>query len=652
MIRRLEKLEMSALNVTIATANTFDIYQKERNGILDFLSISRGRTGPDVPLWKVLLYDERGQKILAPLVKLGALRQNGVTLNLMVHCQRYPVSDAAAIYFMEPTARNLNRIVQDVKDRLYKSFYVEFITPISQDELRDFAKKVAVLPPGSAPLISRVADRYLDFIALSPTSFILDLPDTFPIIYSPRADDMKIQSELNRIVAGLVSVVHTLGVRPVIYCPKNVASPARAVGILLNERLSEIKEAWQDVDGWPHPHSDLASAARHRKPPLILCDRSLDFSCMLGHAWSYQSLIHDVFGIESNRVTITDEAGGKKKTYDLEPTDSFFAEHAALNYPEIAVAISEMLEEFNKKLKNLNAGRKDLDLMNSDVEGDKLTTSVSQALNSAPEIIGKKQALDMHTTIAGALLEAIKARALDKFCEIETSLADTFFGSLQSANQVCANVEAMLKDPSCGNFSDKYRLLLCLHLFKGQLTKAQIDKCAQTLVTQCPDPSAAGLLPALKFLRHYETLSQLRHDDTYGSLLTEAPIHKEQSALSTAAASLLDRSKGLLLQGVKHLIPPKQQWKIVQLCDNLLEARNSSVAESYDKLDPLAAPGDIKPAVHRKAVVFVVGGGSYVESEALNEFARKSQKEIIYGSSSMVRPCNFLKFCEDLGRLI
>eukprot|EP01054_Gregarina_sp_Poly1_P009909 Gregarina_sp_Poly_1__9908@NODE_648_length_6971_cov_93_460892_g486_i1_p2_GENE_NODE_648_length_6971_cov_93_460892_g486_i1NODE_648_length_6971_cov_93_460892_g486_i1_p2_ORF_typecomplete_len642_score90_18Sec1/PF00995_23/7_1e96Oscp1/PF10188_9/0_12_NODE_648_length_6971_cov_93_460892_g486_i123404265 len=625
-----------------------DVYQTERNSILDFLSINKGKK-QNVPLWKVLLYDERGQKVLAPLVKLGTLRQNGVTLNLLLHSERYPVSDAAAIYFVEPNSENFERITQDVRNRLYKSYYIEFITPIRDDQLKEFAQKIGALGPGFASCIARVVDRYLDFIALSSGCFVLDLPETFPIIYSTKADENRIQLELDKIVTGLVSVLRTLGIRPLIQCPKNIASPARAVGKLLEQRLKEIKMKYPDAESWPLPPSEGATVTKYRKPPLILCDRSFDFMSMLGHTWSYQSLIHDVYGIESNRVTIQGKAGEKKKTYDLEPTDSFFAEHAALPYPEIAIAISEMLEEFNQRLKGLNAGKTDLESIHSEIVSDKLTSTVAQALNSAPEIIGKKQALDMHTNIAGELLQVIKARSLDKYYELETSLTDTLLGTLQSANQVYNNVEQLLQERNCGDFIDKYRLLLCLHLSKGQLTKAQIDKCAALLQTQSPNPAAPSLLPALKFLRHYEAMTQLRHDDTYGSLVAEAPMRKEQSAFSAAAASLMDKSKGLLLQGVKALIPLKQQWKIVQLCENLLEAKNSSLAESYETLDPLGVPGDIKQTVHRNAIVFVVGGGSYIESEALNEFADKTQRTIIYGSTSMIRPSQFLEQCEQLG---
>jgi hypothetical protein len=36
-------------------------------------------------VWKVLIYDRLGQSILAPLIKIGSLRENGVTINLFFY---------------------------------------------------------------------------------------------------------------------------------------------------------------------------------------------------------------------------------------------------------------------------------------------------------------------------------------------------------------------------------------------------------------------------------------------------------------------------------------------------------------------------------------------------------------------------------------
>lgn len=126
-------------------------------------------------------------------LQLGTLRQHGVTLNLMVHSERYEVSDAGSIYLMEYNAKNVERLCVDLSKRLYKSFHIEFLSYLTPEELGLFAQKVATRA-GDSPwkLITRVADRYLSFMALSPTLFSLEEPDTFISLYSPKADDLRV----------------------------------------------------------------------------------------------------------------------------------------------------------------------------------------------------------------------------------------------------------------------------------------------------------------------------------------------------------------------------------------------------------------------------------------------------------------------------
>ena len=47
----------------------------------------RGSLGE--PSWKVLVYDDAGQSILTPLFNVKDLRDAGVTLNILLHSERY-----------------------------------------------------------------------------------------------------------------------------------------------------------------------------------------------------------------------------------------------------------------------------------------------------------------------------------------------------------------------------------------------------------------------------------------------------------------------------------------------------------------------------------------------------------------------------------
>uniref|UniRef100_A0A665TJF7 Sec1 family domain containing 1 n=1 Tax=Echeneis naucrates TaxID=173247 RepID=A0A665TJF7_ECHNA len=91
------------------------------------------------PVWKVLIYDRFGQDIISPLLSVKELRDMGITLHLLLHSDRDPIPDVPAIYFVMPTEENIDRICQDLRNQLYESYYLNFISAISRSKLEDIA---------------------------------------------------------------------------------------------------------------------------------------------------------------------------------------------------------------------------------------------------------------------------------------------------------------------------------------------------------------------------------------------------------------------------------------------------------------------------------------------------------------------------------
>ena len=51
---------------------------------------------------------------------------------------------------------------------------------------------------------------------------------------------------------------------------------------------------------------------------------------------------------------------------------------------------------------------------------------------------------------------------------------------------------------------------------------------------------------------------------------------------------------------------------------------------------------------YREGIVFVVGGGNYLEYHNLQDYANSSGKRIIYGCSDLLSPTNFLSQLEKI----
>lgn len=84
---------------------------------------------------------------------------------------------------------------------------------------------------------------------------------------------------------GLFSVLVTLGIVPIIRCPKGGA--AEHVAAALESRLRDHLKARSNL----FSEGTSALAATLSRPLLVIFDRNFDLSVMLQHCWSYKPLV-------------------------------------------------------------------------------------------------------------------------------------------------------------------------------------------------------------------------------------------------------------------------------------------------------------------------------------------------------------------------
>ena len=315
--------------------------------------------------WKVLIYDAYCRDIISPLLKVGDLRKQGITLHLLLDAEREAISDVPAIYFMQPTAANVKRLGDDCAKALYESYYINFTPAVPRPLLEELA--AATLKSDSVSQVSRVMDQYLNFASLEEDFFSLLLPNSYQRLNDPSTPDTLIESTIDQIVNGLFSAVVTLGAVPIIRYPAT-GGPAQMVAEQLGRRLHDQLRA--------HPQLfSEGQASGFQRPLLVLCERSLDLSAMIQHAWSYCGLCHDLLDLKLNRVTIHEAAsdGGPKrpKTYDLDAADGFWKEHMGAAFQTVASDVDTKLSEYRTAMEQINSNSK---IDASDSSGLKDTT--------------------------------------------------------------------------------------------------------------------------------------------------------------------------------------------------------------------------------------------------------------------------------------
>lgn len=163
-------------------------------------------------------------------MRVKELRRHGVTLHLQLDAIRQPIPDVPAIYFVTPDSAVIQRILQDTAVPLYDRFHLNFSNRLARRELEDLANGAA--REGVAARISQVYDQYLQYIALEPGLFSLGLPRTYAVLNNPSSTEDEIRQEVEAVVDRLFCVVVTLGVVPVIRCPRVSNRKSSSLNIL------------------------------------------------------------------------------------------------------------------------------------------------------------------------------------------------------------------------------------------------------------------------------------------------------------------------------------------------------------------------------------------------------------------------------------
>lgn len=590
-------------------------------------------------IWKVLVLDSKSTAIISSVLRMSDLLRCGITMHTHINANRSPLPDVPVIYFVEPTRANIDQIAQDLKEDKYASFYINFTSSLSRDLLEDLAKSVAMT--GKSSKVMQVYDQYLSYIVTEPSLFSLKLPDVYARFASAKTTEEEINSAADIIANGLFDTIITMGSIPIIRSQSG--GPAQLVSEKLDQKLRDYVISTKYTTG-PDYSQRLV---------LILFDRNIDLAAMFSHSWIYQCLVADVFKLESNTITIETEKDGKKtKTqYDLEPKDFFWNANAQLPFPDAVDNADTELKNYKEKAEELTRGAGAQNLEDLDNHKDDL---LQQTVNQLPELTARKNIIDMHMNVLLALLNELKAKGLDSFFEIEQSLSDP------KSRQPFLDV--LRDDGNTHNLEDKLRTFIVMYL-TTDLPSDYVSSVEREFAKH-EEFSTAALSHIKKLkdslrIRNAMVMNTYTKDSSNGSSQgnSGALLSSLSSKLYNLADGKISEGVGSLISGVKRLLPEKKAMPITKLVETLMDPNNATeeslkVTDDYLYYDPKVIRGSHsrqpKRQTYLESVVFVVGGGNYLEYQNLQEWAQQStqqgnSKQVVYGSDDIYSPSNFLK---------
>ncbi|KAH0451977.1 hypothetical protein IEQ34_019276 [Dendrobium chrysotoxum] len=573
-------------------------------------------------VYKILVLDRFCRDILSPLIHVKDLRKHGITLYFVIDKERQTVPDVPAIYFVQPTTVNIGRIVADTARGLYESFHLNFSSSLPRPLLEELA--AGVLKADAVGRISKVYDQYLEFVTLEENLFSLAQRDIYVQLNDPSAGDREIEGILEKIAGGLFCVLVTLGVVPVIRCASG--GPAQMVAAALDTRLREHLVTKNNLFS---ESGTLVSS--FQRPILCLFDRNFELAVGLQHDWSYRSLVHDVFDMKLNRVSVQGDKS-PVKSYELDDSDPFWVSNCWSPFEKIALEIDAQLNKYKQDVEEVNrrtGGQKGAEFDGTDLIGN--TKHLMNAVNSLPELTERKKLIDKHTNLATVLLGEIKNRALDSFCSLESEMSSK--GSVDK-NQLISQ----LKDK--GTKEDKLRLAITYLLSVETTPQSELESIEAALRESDVDTCAFQYVKKIKSLN----LS-----------MNSSAASASKSNIVDWAEKLYGQSLSAVTAGMKNLLSGARQLALTRIVEALMEGKPNPEVDSYLLYDPRApksGTGAQLKGPFKEGIVFMIGGGNYIEYRSLMELAHRSQptKHIMYGTTEILNGVDFVRQLQVLGQ--
>ncbi|KAI0494027.1 hypothetical protein KFK09_024158 [Dendrobium nobile] len=573
-------------------------------------------------VYKILVLDRFCRDILSPLIHVKDLRKHGITLYFVIDKERQTVPDVPAIYFVQPTAVNIGRIVADTARGLYESFHLNFSSSLPRPLLEELA--AGALKADAVGRISKVYDQYLEFVTLEENLFSLAQRDIYVQLNDPSAGDQEIEGILEKIAGGLLCVLVTLGVVPVIRCASG--GPAQMVAAALDKRLREHLATKNNLFS---ESGTLGSS--FQRPILCLFDRNFELAVGLQHDWSYRSLVHDVFDMKLNRVSVQGDKS-PVKSYELDDSDPFWVSNCWSPFEKIALEIDAQLNKYKQDVEEVNrrtGGQKGAEFDGTDLIGN--TKHLMNAVNSLPELTERKKLIDKHTNLATVLLGEIKNRALDSFCNLESEMSSK--GSVDK-NQLISQ----LKDK--GTKEDKLRLAITYLLSVETTPQSELESIEAALRESDVDTCAFQYVKKIKSLN----LS-----------MNSSVASASKSNIVDWAEKLYGQSLSAVTAGMKNLLSGARQLALTRIVEALMEGKPNPEVDSYLLYDPRApksGTGALLKGPFKEGIVFMIGGGNYIEYRSLMELAQRSQptKHIMYGTTEILNGVDFVRQLQVLGQ--
>ncbi|KAJ1455209.1 Sec1-like protein [Pelagophyceae sp. CCMP2097] len=555
------------------------------------------------PGMKVLLLDDATTKTVAMVYSQTQILEKDVFLveRLEQTAKHEAMKHLKAAVFVRPTAENLVLLKAELADPKFAEYHIFFSNVVPADYLG------ALADADESELVRQVQEYFGDYVPVNEELFTINQRFSLRLSHDEPAANPKLADMFQRNVSAVLAALLSLKTQPSAIRFQATSRIAKEVALAVEAAIKE--------DGIFH----FSRGAAEEKPVVLILDRADDAVTPLLSQWTYQAMVHELLGLNNNRVRIkvdavVPQAGGKgpkgPKGADEEivlscTQDAFFAKHRHANFGDLGTAVKTLLDDYQKTTK-MNEKISTIEDMQSFMQ--RYPAFRSQSLN-----------VTKHVALMSELSRMVDSCGLMDISQLEQDLACNDDHAAQ-----WRQLQEKLKSPQVKT-PDKVRLAL-LYALRYEASP-NVDRIRAMLDEARVAPEKIALVEAVQ---------------KYGGKASRGPglFGSGRSLMSKMSKSLKTSLEGVENVYAQHV--PLLLTTVGDLRQGKLKA------SEYPATTPLPPPQAGKKEGPRLCIAFIVGGVTYEEATKVAEFnAAHPNFQVLLGGSYIHNSTSFLDDLAD-----
>ncbi|XP_071939436.1 vacuolar protein sorting-associated protein 45 homolog isoform X1 [Coffea arabica] len=544
----------------------------------------------DISGMKILILDSATVSIVSVAYSQSELLQKEVFLVEFVDSismSKEPMSHLKAVYFLRPTSENIQLMRRQLAKPRFGEYHLFFSNMLKDTQLHILADS------DEHEIVRQVQEFFADFVALDPFHFTLNIASNQMYMLPAVVDPSSLLHFCERVVDGIAALFLALKRRPIIRYSRTSD---------ISKRIAQeaAKLMYQQESG-------LFDFRRTEVTPLLLViDRRDDPVAPLLNQWTYQAMVHELIGIQDNKVDLRNIGKFPKDQQEVvlsSEQDAFFKANMYENFGDIGMNIKRMVDDFQQIAKS-----------NQNIQ---TVEDMAKFVDNYPQYRKMHGNVSKHVTLVTEMSKIVEERKLMLVSEVEQELACN--GGQGAAFEAVTN---LLNNDSVSDI-DRLRLVMLYALRYEKESPVQLMQLFNKLASRSPKYKP-GLV---QFLLKQAGVDK-RTGDLYGN----------RDLLNIA------RNMARGLKGVENVYTQHQPL-LFHIMESITKGRLKDV--DYPFVGNHFQQGRLQ-----EVVIFIVGGTTYEESRAVAlQNTTNSGIRFILGGSAVLNSKRFLKDLEEAQRI-